>query len=461
VETLSLSAQPLLPPGLKVGRYELIRSLAIGGMAELYEAAAHGIEGFEKRVVLKRIRKTFARSGEHIRMFLDEARLAAMMHHPNIVEVFDIGRLGTSGDYFYAMELVDGTDLLGLMKAARTGDGRLPIAHAIGIVIAAAAGLHHAHELVGPTGLPLGVVHRDVSPQNILVSREGWVKITDFGIARGEHRSHLTRAGWVKGKVAYMSPEQKRGEGIDRRSDIFSLGVVLHELTTGERSTASPRTIDRRYPPRLERIVMKALSPDRDARYATARDLQVELSEFARDEGLESSPLAFSDFVASALSFADSTDALETQARSTETPLLTIAAHVISAPPSQGRRTAVLAAGALIGALWVVARLGADEGREPPQPQQERAMKVVEPKTAVPAEIERAIPIESAMRPPRHPRRMRRAPAHIVAPPSAARKDEGGRAPRAQSWDPDSPFADVDLSPEPGEHRCDDPISTP
>ncbi len=294
-----------LAAGDIVGRYEVIRPLAKGGMAELYLGRARGIEGFEKLVVLKCIRQEYEHEGDFIRMFLDEARLAATLSHPNIVQVFDVDR--ADGRYFFAMEYVDGRDLVAIRKAAAI-EGRLALEHVLSIAVGVTAALHHAHELRDAEGRPRGVVHRDVSPSNVLVSHDGAVKLVDFGIARAAGRLTTTRAGTLKGKVRYMSPEQCSGLDLDRRSDIFSLGAVLYELTTDHAPFSAdsdvalahriatedappPSSRVASYPPGLERIVLRALARDRDARYETAQALQLDLENLAVERGLVISPV--------------------------------------------------------------------------------------------------------------------------------------------------------------------------
>ena len=194
-------------------------------MAEIYLAKARGIEGFEKLVVLKRILPQHADSEDFIRMFLDEARLAATLHHPNIAQTYDIGTEG--GSYFFTMEYVHGEDMRNILKTcARTRKG-LPLDHSITMVLGTAAGLHHAHEKLASDGSPLNIVHRDVSPSNVLVTYDGAVKVVDFGIAKAATHRAESRVGSLKGKIAYMSPEQCRGEKLDRRSDVFAIGILL------------------------------------------------------------------------------------------------------------------------------------------------------------------------------------------------------------------------------------------
>jgi serine/threonine protein kinase len=211
-------------------------------MAELFHARRVGIEGFQQDVALKRIRPEFAHDRDFVAMFLDEARLAATLQHPNIAHVYDIGLDG--GSYFFTMELLQGADLARLLRAAALDRVPLSLEHALTIVAGAAAGLHYAHERRDVDGRPLGIVHRDVTPQNIFVTRDGGVKLIDFGIAKAARRSTETREGALKGKVRYMSPEQCKSEELDRRSDVFSLSVVLWELTTGRQLYTGAKEYD-------------------------------------------------------------------------------------------------------------------------------------------------------------------------------------------------------------------------
>ena len=299
-------------PSAHLGKYQLIRRLATGGMAELFLARATALHGFEKLVVLKRILPQHAESEDFIRMFLAEARLAATLHHPNIVQVYDIGE--EQGAYFFTMEYVQGQDLRKLVRAARKKSVPIPIEHVLHIIAGVAAGLNHAHEKVGRDGQPLGIVHRDVSPSNVLVTYEGGVKIVDFGIAKAATAQVNTIAGTLKGKIPYMSPEQCRGEGVDRRSDIFSIGTLLWEMTTGSRLFAGdnefailnrvakgdvppPSSIRPDYPPELEAIVMRALQADPTQRYETALDMQIDLEDFAREARLPVSSARMSKFM--------------------------------------------------------------------------------------------------------------------------------------------------------------------
>src|SRR2546423_212550 len=203
-------------------------------MAEVFRAVYQGAAGIEKTVALKRILPGLDAAAEFVQMFIDEARIAVSLTHVNVAQVFDFGEVG--GTYYLAMELVDGVDLGRLMEAARRRNRErpgVPPAMAAFIVAEAARGLAYAHDRRGPSGALLGIVHRDVSPQNVLLSYSGEVKIADFGIAKAVGKLHKTQSGAVMGKLRYMSPEQVTGEPLDGRSDVFALGVVLWELLTG------------------------------------------------------------------------------------------------------------------------------------------------------------------------------------------------------------------------------------
>jgi serine/threonine protein kinase len=372
------SDQLVLAAGVRLGKYELLRRLAVGGMAEIFLARAVGIEGFEKLVVLKSILGQHAGDEQFVRMFLDEARLAATFHHPNVAQVFDIGRVGQQ--HFFTMEYIEGQDLRQVLAAARQRSEGLPLEHAIAIVIGASAGLHYAHERTGPDGQPLRIVHRDVSPSNVLVSYDGCVKVVDFGIAKASTHKAATRTGFIKGKVLCMSPEQCRGETLDRRSDIFALGILLYELTVSKRpfegendyailhqivdkDVIPPSAHRPDYPPALETIVLRALKRDREERYATAQELQIDLETFARENDLVVSPIElgrfmnelFADAKAASLRLAD--DALATAATDATGSRLAVESSVIELPkvPARGalRRSAGLIAAGLVLAAGV------------------------------------------------------------------------------------------------------------
>jgi serine/threonine protein kinase len=279
-------------------RYVIVEYIAEGGMGAIYLGKKIGVGGFEKEVVLKQLLPEFTREPKFIDLFLREARLSASLDHANIVRTVDLVTAGE--DYFIVMEYVRGGDLRTLMKRAKRRHERFPPQAGIFIAHEILEALTYAHTRVGPDGRPLGLIHRDVSPSNILLSGAGEVKLTDFGIAKAStHRSVFFK---VKGKVGYMSPEQARGEPIDARSDIFSLAVVLYEVLVGERlfvgdlmSTAaviysqpiaapSQRRTD--LPEELDAVLMKALSLDRHGRFQTAEEFQDALSRVAAKKRL-------------------------------------------------------------------------------------------------------------------------------------------------------------------------------
>ncbi len=279
-------------------------------MAEVILARVQGIEGFERHVVIKKIRDDRAGEERFVQMFLDEARLAASLHHNNIVHVHDIGH--DDGEYFFTMEYVHGEDLRRLLAHMAEHERQLPLDHCITIALATAAALHHAHEHRGANRSFAGIVHRDVSPANILVAYDGNVKVVDFGIAKLAQRTDET--GLMKGKVAYMSPEQCLGHDVDRRSDIFCLGIVLYELVTVRRLfkgandflTMSsilhgvippPSELRPELPRELEAIILKALAAQPEDRYQTADEMRAALERFAATAKLQTSTTALADFM--------------------------------------------------------------------------------------------------------------------------------------------------------------------
>jgi len=293
--------------------YEILGKLATGGMAELFLARTPLPTGRPGPVVvLKRILPHLAEDPEFIRMFRDEAYLAATLRHPNIVQVFDIGKQGE--DYFFTMEYVHGENLRAILRSAQKRGESIPLTHILTIALGITAALHHAHQQTDDQGQPLHIVHRDVSPTNVLVAYDGSVKIVDFGIAKAAAGTHVTQAGMLKGKASYMSPEQCRAGTVDRRSDVFAIGILLYEMTTltrlfkGENelailhqvlSGAAEPPSQRRpgYPPELERIVMKALASDPANRYPTAEALQADLMRFGQQNGIRPSNPALGQFL--------------------------------------------------------------------------------------------------------------------------------------------------------------------
>ncbi|MHB8417312.1 MAG: serine/threonine-protein kinase [Myxococcales bacterium] len=282
-------------PEETVGRYRLTRKIATGGMAEIWLASADGPEGFRKRLVVKKILPHLADDEEFVRMFLDEARIAARLNHPNIVQIFDLGE--ADGSYFIAMEYVPGKDLRRAYQDSAKAKNTLPAPLIVRVLIESAKALDYAHRATDDQGRPLHIVHRDISPQNILVTFQGGVKIVDFGIAKAADQATQTRAGVLKGKYSYMSPEQAAGDPVDARTDIFALGIVGYELATGFRlfkrenevatlqavrdcKVPPPSTVSREVPRALDRLLLKALAKRPDERYATAGQLAMDLEEF-------------------------------------------------------------------------------------------------------------------------------------------------------------------------------------
>jgi eukaryotic-like serine/threonine-protein kinase len=286
-------------PGLVLGRYECLLPIARGGMAAVWAARARGARGFQTTVAVKTMLPALSDDPNFERMFLDEARVASKVRHPNVVQVLDLGEQETL--LYIVMEWIDGEPLSSLMREVARREVRIPLPIAIKIVSETALGLHAAHELKDDNGGAINLVHRDVSPQNILISFDGVVKVVDFGIAKATGRlSDETATGNVKGKVPYMSPEQVVAKpGLDRRSDIFAMGVVLFQLTTGrhpfrgEHDAATMANILRRpaadpasmtgseYPKELAAIVLKALQKEPARRFATAAEMHRELAAVA------------------------------------------------------------------------------------------------------------------------------------------------------------------------------------
>jgi serine/threonine protein kinase len=274
--------------GSTANSYQILAKLATGGMAEIFLARGQGVAGVERHCVLKRILRDRASDVTLVRMFLDEARLAAQLQHPNIAQVYDIGKLGDS--YFFTMEYVHGETVRALLHRAQSAQRALPIGCVLTIVAGAAAGLHHAHDRVGAGGRALGIVHRDVSPSNLMVSYEGGVKLVDFGVAKAADRAQETRSGTVKGKISYLSPEQCKGKRVDRRSDLFSLGICFWEMLTTERlykrdsdfenmnaivtePTPPPSSRRPELPREIDALVGKLLAKSPDHRFQTADEL--------------------------------------------------------------------------------------------------------------------------------------------------------------------------------------------
>ena len=296
----------------RLGRYELVRKIAAGGMAEIFLARQWGAANFFRDVVVKRLFRHLAENERQLRMFEDEGRLLAALSHPNIPQAYDLGQ--ADGYWYVAMEYVDGWNVADVWRQGAKQGQPMPLHVAIGIVMQACEALHHAHERTDRAKRPLHIVHRDVTPQNLMLTRDGVVKLMDFGVALSRARKD-TEAGAVRGTFSYMAPEQVRAKPLDKRADIFAIGVILYELTTGSRLFRGsevqvmtevvekdvPRPSERvpGYPQDLEKIVLGALERDRARRTPSAAHLATKLEEFAQRHGLPVGPRAVARYLAS------------------------------------------------------------------------------------------------------------------------------------------------------------------
>jgi serine/threonine protein kinase len=300
------------------GKYILLEKLASGGMAEVYLSKSNGAVGVNKFVAIKRILPQYSDNQEFIEMFKEEAKITVNLNHGNVVSIYDFGM--ERQQFFLVMEYVEGRNLRQILTEMKRTNTQFTVEQIVYMIKEVAAGLDHAHRCIdGTTGRPLNITHRDMSPQNIMVSFEGEVKIIDFGIAKAETQLEATKAGTLKGKFGYMSPEQADGQGIDLRTDVFSLGIVMWELLANDRLFTSSseaailrkirecqvpgiRKINPSVPPELERIVNKALAKDKSLRYQTAAALHRDLNRFLNTEYPEFSPHDFSVFMKNAFS---------------------------------------------------------------------------------------------------------------------------------------------------------------
>lgn len=296
------------------GRFQILRKLATGGMAEIFLARQTGMEGLERLVVVKRILPHRARDAEFVTMFLDEARIVAGLNHPNVAQIYDLGK--EEETFFLVMEYVRGPDLGKLLDTIYESGGRgLPLRIALPIIIGTCEALHYIHEKRDESGMPLGIVHRDINPQNVVVSYEGAVKLIDFGIAKAKTKVYETRTGVIKGTYGYMAPEQlTRKAPIDRRSDVFALGVLLYESILGVHPFEAsdevallghivrgdykrPRAVRADFPEELERVILGCLTPRPEQRIPDARTVQEHLEEFMAANRLIVSMARLGDFV--------------------------------------------------------------------------------------------------------------------------------------------------------------------
>ncbi|HEV8324622.1 MAG TPA: serine/threonine-protein kinase [Myxococcota bacterium] len=335
------------------GRYTLVKHIASGGMAEIWLALQPGPGGTMKPLVIKRILPHNVEHPEFLSMFLDEARIASGLNHQNVAQIHDVGEV--EGRYFIAMEYVHGVDVRTLYRRLGELQRPLPIEVALYLVASICSGLHYAHEKKDLSGKPIGIVHRDVSPQNVLLDFGGAVKLIDFGIAKAQNKLGSTRSGVIKGKTAYLSPEQARGEELDARSDVFAAGVILYELTVGRRpfeaendygtvlkiascDFKAPRAVRHSYPSSLERVTLKAMAPNRDARYGSARQLEEAIRSWGHDNRLKLEPLALSALLHETFPERARTDVADEIAVSTEGGLLAL--PLLGGTPGSGQQRA-------------------------------------------------------------------------------------------------------------------------
>ncbi len=309
-----------LPAGTQVlRRYSVVGKLAQGGMAEVYLARQVGPAGYQKLVVIKRVRPHLANDSDFVGMFVNEARLAAMINHPNVVQIFDLGdeprpvAQGGGRDWFLAMEYLDGRDMLQVGRACRSHNKAVPFDVTARIIADACAGLDHAHNLKGEGNKSLDLVHRDMSPENILITFEGQVKVVDFGIAKASDNLIKTQAGQIKGKLGYVAPEAILGKPVDARADVFAVGATLYLFLSGrpafsgtnpmeifERSLKPPippREVNPRVPEPLDAICLKALAQDRDKRYRSAGEVRIALEAYLQSTGRPLGGVQLSQFM--------------------------------------------------------------------------------------------------------------------------------------------------------------------
>ncbi|HYV47906.1 MAG TPA: serine/threonine-protein kinase [Myxococcaceae bacterium] len=292
------------------GKYQLLERIAVGGMAEIF--LARQVEGPEKTLVIKRIRPHLSRQTAFVKMFLNEAKLAAQLNHRNVVQIYDLGKIGES--YFIAMEHIRGRDMRRIIPKADSQGIPFPMVYALKIASSACEGLYYAHQKHDMYGNPLSIVHRDVTPENVMVSFDGVVKVLDFGIAKAAGQIEQSRGGEIKGKLSYMSPEQCMGLPLDQRSDLFSLGAVLYEWVTGyqlftgdsevailksitEGKIYSPSYFKADIPDAVESVLMRALEKERDKRYQTAWDMQSDIDKLLAEYDFTPTSLHLANFL--------------------------------------------------------------------------------------------------------------------------------------------------------------------
>ncbi|MBI1944890.1 MAG: serine/threonine protein kinase [Deltaproteobacteria bacterium] len=414
--TLPLTVGIAVPEGQRIGRYALLRRLGRGGMAEVFLARQEGPSDFAKTVVVKRMLPHLVENKRFVDMFLREARMAARLNHPHVVQIFELGQ--DQDTYFLAMEFIDGITLHRLAKRAWHQRRALPTEVIVRAMADVALGLHHAHTLLDEEGQPAGLVHRDISPDNLMMTRDGVTKVLDFGIAKSTaQRGPVTKTGELKGKIPYMSPEQIQGHTVDGRSDLFSLGVTFYWLLAGKRpfdgatevltlkrvlddTPAPPSRVNDKVPASLDRLVLRLLEKDPAKRYASGEQLHDRLLALLGGEGAARAPAA--RLVAELIQAGDPEDEDpsmlgEDKAPASEPISTTFAATAITATNAgdHGRRGALIGitAAASLGFVGAVTLLalrpwGAEAVPAPPPP--------APPPVAAPAPVEPAAPPEPA-----------------------------------------------------------------
>jgi eukaryotic-like serine/threonine-protein kinase len=367
-------ASRVLRPGAQLGRYTVVNRIGCGGMAELYLARAEGVGGFEKALALKVVHAHLVQEESALRMFLREARVAATLEHPNVVTVHDVGVFG--GEHVLVMEYVHGRDV-GQILRCLPKDQVLPMGCGLRIVLDVCAALDYVHTKTDPQGHPLGLVHRDVSPANVLVAFNGAVKLVDFGIVKMTAQTSTTKTGSLKGKFGYMSPEQSMGEDIDARSDVFALGVLLYEVTTGRRAFAGdnaftimnrviegeyvrPHELVLGYPDPLSAIIERALEVDPGQRYPSAKAMLVDLESYVATAGVTVGRSSVAEYVRSLFgdpSYPDVSAVMHTQVVTEARYEETNVRHTSSVVRRPRTQMGMIAAGALglgVAAGWYV-----------------------------------------------------------------------------------------------------------
>jgi len=416
-------ARPFAVHPTSTRSYTMLRRLAVGGMGELLLARASGAGGVQKLVAIKRVRSEYASDPAFVAMFLNEARLSATLDHPNIVRTYDL--VEESGVFAMVMEYLHGESLGRVLNAVSEAGGRVPLQHVLTVALGVAAGLHCAHERCGVDGRPLDIVHRDLSPGNVFITYEGGVKLLDFGIAKATSRTSITVGPTRKGKVPYMSPEQCVGADVDRRSDIFALGVVCWELCTGRRlfrgdnefaimnqvttlDAPSPRSVVPELPEELAAILGKALQRDPAARFQTAMEMHDALEAFARGQGLLPSSAALGRYLTEICGCREA-PSVEPTAEFVDVRGATLVVPGTTEPPRRRWSVVVaLAAGAAAGAIAVAASTStASSERAAPVPVEAAAAREassppvpVPVSAATPASVAPGIAPEPTVAPP-------------------------------------------------------------